>query len=358
MGQVVLDSSNLDAIVKDATGEGLEVPQMPMNSGVQTQIDAEAAKIIADVEGAKAEPSADSEEWEERFGLTFAERQELLEGLNEDQRKVITDRLRKSVGKKHSLLKSAEAFAADQYNNRRLAEQKAADLEAQLQALKKPPEVVKPSEPPKREQFKTDDEYRDAQIDYAVEQRLKMQAEKDAKAAAEKRQAELVAEASARIAKAIELVPDFVEVTEAADMMVPPAVVGYMQKSPLFAELGYYLAKNPEMLTRLQNLAPDEQLVEIGEIKSTLKPFAKSAQADGAKTNGHDSDKSNSEHGAKPNHETGESPSPRASAPVIRPLNSGGASQVDKPESEMSAKEALAAYQKKNHVNLTRRSRH
>ena len=345
MGQVVLDSSNLDAIVKDATGEGLKAPELPMNSGVQAQID-EAAKILKEVEAAAPiDPATDEVEGED--GLTPKEKREL------------TDKMQKAIAKRTRALREAEEFAAEQYNNRRLAEAKAQQLEKDLEAARvaaKPPEPPKEAVKPTREQFANEDAFRDALIDWSVEQRLKIQAEKDAKAAADKRQAEILATASARIAKALETVPDFKEVTEAVDLAVPPAIANYMQESDMFAELGYHLAKHPEELERIQGMHWTRQLVEIGKIESKLQPFSdlKSAKVP-TDTNGSTEPSTN---GAKPSTETGEVPSPRQSAPVIRPLSTGSATQVEKPASERDFKEELAYWQKKRNVNLTRRSRH
>jgi hypothetical protein len=187
---------------------------------------------------------------------------------------------------------------------------------------------------------------------------LKQQAEKDAKAEFDRKQADIAATASRRIAHALEVVPDFKEVTEAVDWPTPPAIANYMQESPLFAEIGYYLAQHPEARALLDSLHWTRQLVEIGKIESKLQPFAakNAAKVDDVKSNGSTEPSTN---GAKPStEETGESPSPRQSAPVIRPLSTGGAAQVEKPEAEMTAKEALAAWQKKHAVNLTRRARH
>ena len=281
--------------------------------------------------------------------------------------------MQKAIAKRTRALREAEEFAAEQYNTRRLAEAKALQLERDLEAAKiaaKPPEPVKEAVKPTREQFKTEDEYRDALVDWSVDQRLKAEKEKDAKAAADKRQADLLATASARIAKAIEAVPDFAEVTGAIDKEVPPAVASYMQESEMFAELGYYLGKNPSEIDRLakftEGLRPNSQeywsarsrqLVEIGKIESKLSPFtdAKSVKVPTDDTNGA---KPPSTNGAKPSTETGDTPSPRQSAPVIRPISTGGASQVEKPASERTFQEELAYWQRKRSVNLTRRSRH
>ena len=120
----------------------------------------------------------------------------------------------------------------------------------------------------------------------------------------------------------------------------------------MFAELGYYLAQHPEERSRLETLHWTRQLVEIGKIESKLSPFAPEA-----KVKSDDAPEASKKNGAKPSPETDASPSQR-SAPVIRPLTVSSATQVDKAEREMSAAEALAAWQKKKHVNLTRRQRH
>jgi hypothetical protein len=128
-----------------------------------------------------------------------------------------------------------------------------------------------------------------------------------------------------------------------------------MQESEMFAELGYYLAQHPEDRSRIESLHWTRQLVEIGKIESKLQPFpAKKAEK---AINGKGKDPEPSSNGHEPSTETDDNPSPR-SAPVIRPLSTVGASQVDKSEADMTAQEALRAYQKRKHVNLTRRSRH
>jgi hypothetical protein len=360
MGQVVLDGSNLEAIIKDATGEGFQIPGPSIahkgtdgekaNGSTDHQSGTQKARdngADADVSKTGAEGSESNAQGVEADDI------EGEDGLTPRQKRELTAKMQSAIGKKHRQAREAEEFATEQYNTRRLAEERAEELakeNARLKAKVEPP--AKEPTKPERQNFASEDEYRDALIDFQVDQRLKAQAEKDAKIAQEKRQAEIVANASARIAKAQELVPDFTEVTEAVDTEVPPAIANYMQESEMFAELGYHLAKHPEELERIRGLHWTRQLVEIGKIESKLQPFAASAE----KVKSEDAAKA-STNGAKPSTETGENPSPR-SAPVIRPLSSSSATQVDKPEREMTAAEALAAWQKKKHINLTRRSRH
>lgn len=283
-------------------------------------------------------------------------------GLTETQRAELTAKMQKAVGKKHRMLKEAEEFAAAQYSERKLAERRAEQAEqalAELRAKSAPPEAPKAPEKPQRENFASESEYIDAMIQFGVDQRLAEKAVEDKKAAAERAQQQLIETARGRIARALELVPDYAEVTGSVDLEVPPFVAGYMQKSEMFAELGYHLAKNPDVLVSLAKLAPDEQLVKIGKIESTLQPFEpKAAQNDQkssqeAPNNGKPSKAPSTE-------DTGiDLSKPRGkAAPVITPLDGGGAGAHQKDSKDMNIREAIEDYSKRNRLNLGMRKRH
>lgn len=295
------------------------------------------------------------------------------DGLTPRQKREFTQAMQRTIGKKHRERKEAEEFAAAQYAERRLAEQRAAALErenAELKA-KAQPDVSRetPLDPeagkPKREDFQSDQAYWDAYVDWRAERKadakIKEQRARDAAAATERQQAEILETASQRIGRARDLVPDFAEVTGAIDAEVPPVVAGYMQKSEMFAELGYHLAKNPELLARISKLPPDEQLVTIGKIEGTLKPFeprgSKAATTDGAKPSSTVAN-GNASHEAAPS-ETGSTPSrARSSAPVITPLNGSSGAAVAKDPGDMNIRETIADWQKRNRANLGLRKRH
>lgn len=288
------------------------------------------------------------------------------DGLTPRQKREFSAQMLKSIGKKHREKLEAEEFAADQYNRAQLAERRAENLErqlAELQSKQQPAKVEEPKEP-KREDFATDKEYEDARIDWRAEQKFR---QKQAEAAAQKeqeRQAEVVRAATERLQKAADLVPDFQEVTEAADLRVPAHIASYMQESDMFAELGYHFAKHPEAMERLAKLSPARALVEVGKIESTLQPFAKSS-AD-AKVNGHEpSSKTESAapNGAGPTEteSTRQSagPSPKSRAPVIKPLGSDSVSQVEKDPSQMTTREVIEKWKRDNpRVNIGLRKRH
>lgn len=340
MTMVVLDSSNKEAVLADALGE---TPAPPKGNGKD-----KPAVITPEGEiKAEAKPEA-----EVKHDEPHPDDVEGDDGLTANQKKELSAKMLKAIGKKHREMKEAEEFAAAQYSERKLAEQRADQLQAALDAAKgKRAEPEKEAAKPDRQNFATESEYIDAMIAFGVDEGLRKHAAEQSKQAQERAFAEMEATARGRIAKAIELVPDFVDVTGAADTVIPPVVAGYMQKSEMFAELGYHLAKHPELVVSLAKLAPDEQLVKIGRIEGTLKPFSETVE----KPNGATPSKSEA---AKASETTGIAPSKaRNTAPVIEPLSTVGAA-VDKDPVDMNIRETIADWQKRNNANLAARKRH
>jgi hypothetical protein len=300
------------------------------------------------------------------------------DGLTPRQKQEFTKSMQKTIAKKHRAQREAEEFATTQYNASKLAEQRAADLAAENATLKaqlKPTAApTDDAKEPQRADFKTDQEHWDAMVDYRVEKKLRVSDAAREKQADEQRQTEIRQHAAAKIEKAIELVPDFKEVTEAAETIIPDFVVGYMQESEMFTELGYHFAKHPDVVEKLAKFtdgvpthlrdgrsnpqfvkAVTRQLVELGKIESTLKPFARANDAKDDES----APEASQKNGQSRVEETGSSPSqPRKVAPIIRPLNGGSAAQVDKDEADMGQTEVIKAWQRKHGVTLTARKRH
>lgn len=363
MTTVVLDSKDL---VKS-----LETGEIPV-----------PAEVAADRAGPQKEavkaPEKPPETKSAETATTQADDEEDENGLTARQRAEFTEAMRKTIAKKHRQVKEAEEFAADQYNNRRLAETRAAELERELAELKKqatPVETVEEAKP-KREDFQTEDAYRDALVDFRVREQLAKEKADAAKRAAEEIQAKMLETIRARVQKAIELVPDYEETIGNVDQRVPPHIANYMQQSDKFAELGYYFAKNPKELVRLsampaRNYAEVMKIgIEMDRISAKVKPFAPSEpDSSAAKANGHGAEKPSHETesaagSAGPSTETesareGADPSkPRESAPVIRPLSAGSTHQVEKDPSQRSTREEIAAWQRQRSANLGLRKRH
>lgn len=314
----------------------------------------ETKPASAEAKPKEGETKPDPDDVEDHDGLTPKEKREL------------TEKMQRAVAKRHREKMEAEKFAAEQYNERRLAEQRAQELEEEVKRLRVPAEKPAEIKKPERTNFKTDEEYQEAIIDFRVKEQLAKEKREEAQRQAQERQAEIIRAATDRLQKAAELVPDFQEVTEAADLRVPGHIAGYMQESEMFAELGYHFAQYPEVMERLAKLSPTRALVEVGKIESTLQSFASrtAAGADGKTKTASTDDAAFT--AAKGN---GASPSPTESAasgagpkqsraPVITPLNVNSASQVEKPVGEMTYQEAKADWEKRRGVALDRRRRH
>lgn len=341
---VTLDSNDTAGILADA-GITLDQPEAKVVND-PPKVDKVEAKVDK-----VADPVEDPDDVEGEDGLTPRQKREM------------TATMQKTIGKKHRMQKEAEEYAAAQYNERKLAEQRATNLEQELAALraKSAPAKADPAaaEPPQRDNFANEAAYVDAMIQWGVDKRLAEKAEEDRAARAERERNEVMAAAKGRIDRASELVPDFTEAVGAIDTAVPPAVAGYMQKSEMFAELAYHFAKNPEMLVSLAKLQPDEQLVKIGKIESTLSPF------EARKEPPHD-DKSSD---ATPNGKTSKvDPStptdidlskPRSKpAPVFTPLEGSGSAGHEKDSKDMNIRESIEDFAKRNRTNLNARKRH
>jgi hypothetical protein len=339
MAVTVIDNTNLDAIVGDQT-----LPEMASASGTKP--------VAAKPEEKPVEPAKEAKE--------PAEEVEDDNGLTEAQKKELSAKMLTAIGKKHRAMREAEEFGEEQYNQRRAAEKRADQLESEIRRLQAQLSSAAPAQAddkPKRENFETDDAFNDAVVDWKVAQKFREKEAERAKQENEARQAQIIEEARTRVQRAMDIVPDYQEVVEGANLAVPPYIAGYMQESEMFAELGYHFAKHPSVLEKLSKLSPARALVEVGKIESTLQPFAASSAKDPHTEKGEKPEAPSPKNGDKPSTETGSTPSkPRAA--VITPLNAGSAVQVDKDEREMDSREALSAWRQKNAKNLMKRARH
>ena len=280
------------------------------------------------------------------------------DGLTPRQKRDLTKKMQSSIGKKHRQLKEAEEFAAEQYNEKRLAEARAAELERENQRLKN--QGQQPAQPvndgtdrPLPQNFATQEEYFEAVTNWRVNEILK-ERDRDAEAkVAQARQKEVTDAAVARLEHARATVPDFQEVTESVDTLVPPHIGAAMFESDKFAELGYYFAKNPSELEKIAAMPQAKGLVALGRIEAIIKPFAapKAEKSNGSKP---------SQDGSTPSTETGASqtsPSkPRAAAPIT-PLSTSSNAQVDAVDSG-NIRQSIDKFVRDRNVNILNRKRH
>lgn len=190
-------------------------------------------------------------------------------------------------------------------NRRRAADERAAKLETDLSAAlevqkslaakidsREAAETAKKAEAeaaadtrPKRETFDNPDAYDQALIDWSGRQ-----ASRIAKAEADKEHTEATKKAAddataktqkeyndklldtwnTRRAKAMEEMPDFVEVAEAEGVRVTNEMAFTMMHAENGPEVAYFLGKNPETAKEIAALSPPMQIFRIGQISSEL----------------------------------------------------------------------------------------
>ena len=290
------------------------------------------------------------------------------DGLTPRQKREFTKAMQATIGKKHRMQREAEEYAALKDRDARTAQQRADKLESDMAALReqlKPAKVDDESAKPKREAFKDDQEYWDAMVDYRADLKINKLRAEQAQADAERFHEETTAHTQAKMDRALEVGPeDFQEVFDSADIVLPNYVLEPIRDSDLAMEMIYYFGNNPEIATKIgamtKGLTPktpqfvkaaQRQLVEIGKIESTLTPFSKEKAENATKA----SQKTTTQ--VEP--ETGSAPSkPRVTAPIIRPLNGGSASQVEKDEADLTGSQVVSRWSKKHGVALTARKRH
>lgn len=339
MSLTVLDSKDLAGIIADANGEAPETKAAEAKPA-EKPADNTENKAEAPDTAAAAEDDADDVEGDD--------------GLTPRQKRELSAKMLKAIGKKHRLVKEAEEFAADQISKRREAEARAAEAEERarrLEAANKP--AAKEQKEPKREDFSTESEYIDARVQWGVDEGIR-------KREAERITAERQASMQWQFSRAAELVPDF-ERTVSKPMDWPEGVVEYLQESEMFAELGYHFGKNPDELKKLGEMSLTKRLVALGKIEVTLTPFGKPAQATPK-----DGDKPSIAPDAKADKapasttDTGFTPSKARSdpAPVIRPLSSSDGASVETDPRERTTREEIAAFVKRKQSALTSRQRH
>ena len=242
-----------------------------------------SAKEAGDAKSDTAAAVAGTEETKQDAGSDDIEGED---GLTPRQKRDFTKAMQATIGKKHRMQREAEEYASTLYNNSKLAEERAAKLEADLAALKaqlQPPKAESVEEP-KREAFKTDQEYWDAMVDHRVDKKLRAEATARQQREQEQFIQEETQHAQAKMDRAFEVGPeDFKEVYEGADMVLPNYVLESIKSSDLMPELVYHLGNNPKEAERIKAMtdgcppgsarfarAAQRQLVEIGKIESTL----------------------------------------------------------------------------------------
>lgn len=154
---------------------------------------------------------------------------------------------------------------------RRESEREAAYWKAR--ATETSPATKKDSGPPKKEDFATDAEFIDAQVDYKLEKKL---TERDSISKATKEVETRATQWNAKLTDARSKIPDFDSLLAAADHPVADHVSELMTDHDDGAILAAYFAKNPIELEKVNNMTPNKAAFRIAELATiataNLKP--------------------------------------------------------------------------------------
>jgi hypothetical protein len=196
---------------------------------------------------------------------------------NDDEgEKDLPEVVRRKIDKKHRQAKEAEEFARGAYRKQLEAEQRAEQLQKELEATKTKsrPAPEAPKEP-KPEDFTTVGEYTDALVAYRVEQRFAAEKANEARQREAEEKAAREREFGKRLNASREKHDDFDQVLQSianTDLdRVHSDVTEYIQESDTGPELLYHLAKNPDVLDRLRKLSPRRFIAELGKLETKLE---------------------------------------------------------------------------------------
>lgn len=198
-------------------------------------------------------------------------------GDDDVEDKDLSETVRRKIDKKHRQMKEAEELARGALRKQLEAEQRAESLQRELQAekTKSGPKPAEPPKEPKPEDFKTVAEYTDALVAFRVDERLAAEKAKEASARENEAKAKRQEEFTKRVNTAREKHDDFDRVLQSihgtALDNVPAGVTEYIAESELGPELLYHLAKNPDVLGRLQKLSPTRFIAELGKLEAKLE---------------------------------------------------------------------------------------
>jgi hypothetical protein len=133
-------------------------------------------------------------------------------------------------------------------------------------------------EEPKRETFRDDEQYLNAQIEHLAEKRAAEKLEQRQKQAEQDRLSETFLE---KAEKASEKYPDFNDVVGNPNLPINTNMAEYIAESDLGHEVAYHLGKNPSVALKIANMSPVKAALELSRIEREIaaKPQAKPSKA-------------------------------------------------------------------------------
>jgi len=157
--------------------------------------------------------------------------------------------------------------------------QRAADLEARLEALEKGSKPVKQDEPNKEPQpsdFTDAFEYAKALAEYSTAKALENRDKQEAERKANEERQKVMTSWQTKLEVAKSELPDYEDMIASSDVVVSDQVRDAILDSDVGPKILYHLAENPEVATKISGLSLTSALREIGKLEAR---FEKTAEA-------------------------------------------------------------------------------
>ena len=157
--------------------------------------------------------------------------------------------------------------------------QRAADLEARLEALEKGSKPVKQDEPNKEPQpsdFTDAFEYAKALAEYSTAKALENRDKQEAERKANEERQKVMTSWQTKLEAAKSELPDYEDMIASSDVVVSDQVRDAILESDVGPKILYHLAENPEVATKISGLSLTSALREIGKLEAR---FEKTAEA-------------------------------------------------------------------------------
>jgi len=205
---------------------------------------------------------------------------------------VLTKKIERLINKKHRAMIEAEEFATGEARRAIAAEQRAADLQRQIDELRgtKSGSETRGAGPagdePKPEDFNTVGEYTRALVKYEAKQAGKSAAQ-NAEVSRQQAQAnEVIGQFVERQKSFKKATPDYEEALEAADFEIPNIAQQYLVESEFGPQLAYHLAKNPDVAASLRKLSPARVIAQLGKLETQFEKPVEPAKSAAPAANG------------------------------------------------------------------------
>lgn len=195
--------------------------------------------------------------------------------------RVLEEARQKAERKARGVQKRIDELTADKHAERRRAEQLAqqnAEILAMLKGKQAMPAA--PEGEPTRDQFQDDVSFLDARARYfvrhetraATEEARRVAEETFAKQQAQERQQAAQRSFLERQREAEKAYPDYSEVMDASDVVLPQLVLDKIRGLPEGPTVAYHIAKNPQLADRFKTADPSMHDFILGQISATVKP--------------------------------------------------------------------------------------